>query len=312
MSDWGKLLRLVRRYTGDAFSPQNGYDLRKPLNFGQRMAVLRYANKINELTSQNHVLYKPKRGEKTEAFSFTGQSGWRKFNVAIVHAPNVKAKLSFEVDKSRPRGSRFIAIDRRNGQRYYHIPAKVFLDAEEEEDLSETEAYQQILEDYAADADIFLINAGESYMWGAGGGHEQVAKKIQAIFQNYGDSMFSAANKNSSHYSNWFRGVTGWTDFNDIRPAMADAFRKKRERAEKYHIDTKHKYRRLRDGSIGQFRDGELLDKFWIEEYQASYRVKYRLDGKRGQRTFDSLGEAKTFAASIEARGGTVTIEVVE
>lgn len=312
MSDFGKLLRLVRRYTGDAFSAQNGYDARKPLNFGQRMALLRYANKINELTASNHVLYKPKRGEKTEAFAFTGQAGWRKFDVAIVHSPNVAAQPTFGVDKSRPKGSRFVVTDKRNGQRYYHIPAKPFLAFDEDqEDLSETDFYKQILEDYASDVEIFLINAGESYMWGAGGGHDQVAKRIATIIQNYGESHFAAADKNSSHYRNWFKGVTGWTNFYDVSPAMGEAMKKKRERAEKYKIDTSHNYRTLRDGSIGKFQNGELVEKFRVAQPGTSYRVKYRLKNRNRGRTFETYDEAYAFLQWIIEQGGTGVIDQI-
>lgn len=269
MQDFGKLLRLVRRYTGDAFSAANGYDLRKPLNFGQRMAILRYANRIVELTSQPHVTYRPKRGQKTEAFSYTNQKGWSKFDTAIIHAPDASAKLVFDIDKRRPRGSRFVVTNSNTGQRYYHIPARAFLGFDEEdEDLSETEFYEGVLRDYAEDAEFFLIEAGESYMWGAGGGHAAVANKLEKIIQNYGSSNFSANDKNSSHYRNWFRGVTGYTNRFDIVPQIGQALQRQRERGEKYGIDPTRRFRRLKDGSIGEFRNGNLLGRFWIEEYE--------------------------------------------
>jgi len=238
------------------------------------MAIERYYNKIVELTARETVTYKPKRGEKTEAFAYTGQTGWRKFAVAIIHKPDRSARLTYQIDRSRPKGSRFVVTNRNTGQRYYHIPAKAFLWFEDYDlppefaaylaslgidpnDLSEEELYQYVIEFYAEDAEFFLIQAGEAYMWGAGGGREQVAEKIKTIINNYGEALFDASDPNSSYYGNWFKGVTGFTDRFDAFPMINTARAKIRARRERYKIRTPENttYRTLSDGSIGVFVD---------------------------------------------------------
>jgi len=290
LSDIAEKLRTVRRYTGDAFSAARGYSLNKKLNFGQRMAVERYFQKIMELTAKETVTYIPKRGEKTEAFAYTGQTGWRKFKYAIIHKPDRNAKLSFSIDKTRPRGSRFVVTNRLTGQRYYHIPSAAFLWFEDMQlpapltdwlkaqdidptTLNEEEFYQLVIEFYAEDAEFFLIQAGESYMWGAGGGPEQVAKKIATIINNYGEALFDASNPNSSYYGNWFRGVTGFTNRFDAFEGISEAMAKRRAWREKYKVRTPENttYRTLSDGSIGVFVDGVYTqERFYPQSYKGS------------------------------------------
>lgn len=280
MRDVRKLLPLVRRYTGDHFTPKNGYHAGKPLNFGQRMAVLKYAEKIEELISRPVVEYRPKRGEKTEAFEYTGQKGFRFFDRALVHKPDPDAELEFSIDKSRPKGSRFVPINKKTLQRYYHIPAKVFLDidflpdefiewlivekGEDLDEIAEEILFEYLIEWYSEDAEFFLIQAGESYMWGAGGSRDAVAEKIQTIVNNYGPSLFNANDKKSSYYGNWFKGVTAFTNRFDAFPMIAEAQRKKRERQEKYRLKGDSKWRMLKDGSFGRFEGGRLMERVYL------------------------------------------------
>lgn len=263
-----KQIEEVRRFTGDAFTSKNGYDLRKPLNFGRRMAVLKYYRKIEELISGPYQEYRPRtKQEKRSAFEYTGQNGYNKFSKAIISKISPSHDYTFSVDKSRPRGSQFVVTDKVSGQRYYHISAQVLLNAEEEaheNGENPNEYIEAVIEQYAEDANFFLIQAGESYMWGSAGGAEQVADKISLILQNYGASMFQANDKRSSYYGNWFRGVTAFTRRQDAYPLIAAGLRKKRERMEQYHLG-ESKFRRLKDGSIGEFRNGALLRRFFIE-----------------------------------------------
>lgn len=279
LRDVRKLLPLIRRYTGDHFTPANGYAMNKPLNFGQRMAVLKYAEKIAELTAKPFVTYRPKRGEKTEAFSYTGQSGFKYFDRAIIHKPDPNAELTFTIDRKRPKGSRFVPVNKKTGQRFYHIPANVFLDpdflpsefltwledqGEDVEEIAEDVLFEYLLEWYSGDAEFYLIQAGESYMWGAGGSKEAVAEKIQTIINNYGPSLFNANDKKSSYYGNWFKGVTAFTNRFDAFPMIAEAQKRKRERAEKYKLKGDAKWRVLKDGSFGRFEGGKLTERLYL------------------------------------------------
>lgn len=258
MDNWAlykEQLRAIRRFTGEAFSRERGYDARKKPNFGQRMAVLKYARKLDELMSRPVVFYKPKRGEKTAAFEYTGQRGYNKFDTAIVHKPNDAADLEFGIDRSRPKGSRFVVTDRRNGQQYIHIPANAFLTVDPSE-------YAAIIREYAPDAEFFMIEAGENYMWGAGGGAQKVGEKIKQILEQYGSNMFDANDHNSSHWRNWFRGVTGFTDHRDalahieVRHAAEKAFNAKYKIPENA---LKVKRRTSKHGRIALFANGRFL-----------------------------------------------------
>lgn len=232
------------------------------------MAVLKYFRKIEELTHSPYVEYTPRtRMEKREAFSYTGQTGLPRFTRALVRKVSAKIEETFYIDPSRPKGSRFVVQDKISGQRFYHIPGKVLLDAEEEAQENgenPNEYIEAVLEQYAEDAKFFLIEAGESYMWGSAGGSEQIAAKIGLILQNYGGSMFDASNKRSSYYGNWFKGVTGFTRRQDAYPMIEKGLLDRNARQQKYNLGP-NKYRRLKDGSIGEFRDGHLLKRFFVD-----------------------------------------------
>lgn len=278
-------LRLVRRFTGDAFKSDRGYDARKPLNFGRRMAVLKYADKIRELTSQPFDIYSPKRGEKTEAFEYTGQKGYRKFTYALVPKVNAASKQSYAIDRDRPKGSRFTVIDRASGQRYYHIPGRLFvqgidgilssndfiewldtmgygdpsdMDVDELEDLHD----EYLIDTYGEDAEFFIIQAGDSYMWSSGGDRRTIKGKIQGIKEKYGDAYFNAANPNSNHYSNWFRGVLAFTDRFDGHKLLSRGFAAKEARMDKYHIKTEQKWRILDGENYPSSRNGHWVAGF--------------------------------------------------
>jgi hypothetical protein len=251
----------VRQYTGEWFTPAHGYDARKPPSFGRRMAVLKYYRKIQELTSVETQVYTPKRGEKREAFNYTGQRGYGKFTKAIVRKVSPDQNLQFSIDKTRPKDHRFVATDVNTGRRYYNIPARMF-----DGDSIDTDFYRETLDEYAGDAEFFLITAGEAYMWGAGGGKAQIAAKLSEIFRNYSATQFDAHDKNSSYYGNWFRGVTGFTSRFDILPEIGRARKRQREYRERYGITTARKYRRLlgydNNGNrlMGVFENGTLIE----------------------------------------------------
>lgn len=263
MQDIRKKLEALRRVSNDGFSPAKGYDMRKPLSRSRIRTIEKYYDKLRELESRPHIRYKPKRGEKTEVFEYTGQKGMPKFNVGFVHKPNPEAKLKFTIDKSRPKGSRFVPLDTKTQQRYYHIPANVFL-------MADDAIFPDIIRHYAPDAEFFLIQAGEAYMWGAGGGPDKVSEKINKILTNYGASMFNANDRKSSYYGNWFRGVTGFTDRYDSFPMMSEAADRARKRRQKYKLkepapgERELKYRMLKDGSVGTFQNGELIARGYL------------------------------------------------
>lgn len=270
-------LKKVRRFTGDNFSAARGYDARKPLNFGQRMAILKYARKIDELTARPFVEYKPKRGEKTEAFNYTGQKGWRKFDRAIVYHPAPKHKLTFEIDKRLPPGHRFTVIDKgepgkpRAPSRYFNVPIKYFLVEGWEQHFDSFEDFvRAVMEQYAPEAELFLIQTADNYLFGSAGGIEQFATKLDQIFNNYGSDKFDPNNKNSSHYRNWLTGVKAFTSRFDILPEIGEGIRRRERNRERLlrpdqvqFIKSQGlwgmKIRRLRNGKYGVFQDGKFL-----------------------------------------------------
>jgi len=247
-------LAVVRRYTGDKFTPAKGYDARR-LNFGQRMAVLKYFNKIQQLTAKPFVEYTPRRGEKTEAFNYTGQKGYRAFTKAIVYHPDPTHKISFEVDKSLPKGSRFTVVDSgpknapRSPSRYFQIPARYFV--ANWEDYADTfeEYIQLILDEYAPGAELFLIKAGDGYMWGAGKGRSNLAAKLTELMQNYSAAFYDPNNKQSSYFGNWFQGVMAFTSRFDAFPAINRGLTVKREYAKRYRLPDV-KFKTLSDGRM--------------------------------------------------------------
>lgn len=265
-------LEKVRRYTGDRFTAARGYDLRKGLNFGQRMAVLKYARKIDELTAKPFVEYTPRRGEKRETFNYTGQKGYSAFTKAIIYHPDPTHKLSFEIDKTLPKGSRFTVIDRgpkerpRAPSRYFHIDARYFLADWQLYADSFEEYIQMVLDSYSPGAELFLIKAGDGYMWGAGSGRDALASKIDQLMTNYSSAYFDPNNKKSSYFGNWFRGVLAFTRREDAFPAIRRGLDQKRERLKKYRLPD-IKYRRLKDGRIVGYKDGVIVvPPFYVED----------------------------------------------
>lgn len=230
--------------------------------------MLKYFRKIEELTHSPYVEYTPKtKVEKREAFSYTGQTGLPRFKKAIVRKISGKIQEEFILDTTRPKGSQFVVKDKVSGQRFYHIPGKVLLAAEnsaQENGQNPNEYIEAVLEQYAEDAKFFLIEAGESYMWGSAGGRGQIADKISLILTNYSGNMFDANNSKSSYYGNWFKGVTGFTRRQDAYPMIEKGLIGARERREKYGLGP-NKFRRLKDGSVGEFKDGHLLRRFYID-----------------------------------------------
>ncbi len=288
-------LEIVRQYTGDAFYTKNGYRLNKVPNFGQRMAVLKYFNKIKELSSTETVTYTPKKGEKTEVFQYTGQTGYRKFNKAIIKKISPEQDLKFTFDKRKPKGQRFVVTDKQTGRIYMHIPARFFmleiddydpdfwpfvayeysLEGEDENDVLDqaydlVEALPEeasaalyfdfIIAKHTGEAQFFLIESGESYMWGSGGQRQQIAHKLVELFKTYSATNFDANDKRSSYYGNWFRGVTAFTSRYDVLPRIGQALKKRREYREKWKQHPSQNYRKLKNGLIGVFENGRLIN----------------------------------------------------
>lgn len=272
-------LKLIRPLTGGFFGASRGYALNRQPNFGQRMAVLKYARVVEELISVPVEIYSPKNAaELLDVLEETGQrKGFKRFKKAIVPKPPTPDDVDYSYDKKRPKGSRLVATSRKTGRRYYHIPADEFLDYDVSVDNEEfdTSVYEDIIREYAPDAEFFLIQAGESYMWGSalgdGGSLEGVADKIGQIFRNYSASMFDANDKNSSYIGNWFRGVTAFTSRYDAVERMRDALIRQAEFRNKFRT-TKERFRVTRDGQVRRFEDGVL--------WQGHHRLKGNLWGE--------------------------------
>lgn len=254
MASYKQQLKIVRQYTGDAFKAARGYDMRNAPNFGKKMAVLKYYRKVQSLMSSETVVYTPKRGEKAEAFNYTGQTGFRKFVKAIVRKISPDQDLSFEIDKTMPRGHRFTAVDNNTGRRYWNLPARLFMD-----DTLDWQQFSKIIKEYAPEAEFFLIQAGETYMWGAGGGPDAIAQKLAEVFRNYSAKQFDAHDKNSSYYGNWFGGISGFTSRFDVMPRIATALQNRRNYREKYRMHPTRSYRRLNNDMMGVFENGTLI-----------------------------------------------------
>jgi hypothetical protein len=255
-------LRLIRRFTGDRFSAGRGYDGRKKLSRKRQKTIDRYFDAITELTARPHEIYKPRRGEKKEVFEYTGQKGYAYFDRGIVHKPDEEAEYSFDFDRERPKGSRFQVINKNTGERSWHVPAEPFWEIDEDvldtpDDL--TGYYQDILDEYAEDAEVFLINAGEHHMWGSAGGAPQVADKLADLMNQYGSRYFDPFNKNSNHINNWFRGITAFSSDRDVAPYIEERAAKEIKRREERHMIEGTRIRILRDGSVGQYINGRLV-----------------------------------------------------
>ena len=261
--DIRKKLEQVRRVTGDKFSAKKGYDLRKPLSKRRVATIEKYYDMLIELTNRPYVEYRPKKGERKEAFEYAGQSHYPRFDRAFIHRVDPDAEMSFVLDKARPKGSRFVAFNKQSGQAFYHIPASAFVETMDEDleaqGIDPGEHYADILRDYAEDAELFLINTGSHYMWGSPGQHESVGEKIAELFRNYSAGNFDANNPNSHYVGNWFTGVTAFTRAFDAFPLMNERMHAEAKRREERHITTDEKYRVLKSGDIGVFLRGRLI-----------------------------------------------------
>lgn len=266
LNDYKEQLKRVRKYTGNAFSPARGYSASKRPNFGQRMAVLKYDRKIDIVTKYDYVIYKPKRGEKTEVLNATSHKGYKFFNVAIIQKINRKSKPRIVVDKTRPKGSQVVLIDTRKDskQRQYYMDASLFLEAimhaDEDEDLA-IEYIIDVLEEYSSDAQFYLIKAGDFYQWGSEtglrGDKKDIAKKIISLLNNYNVDKFDETS--SSYFGNWFAGVTGFTSRYDAMDYITAAYRNRRDYMDENKIDLSLMYtkiRMLKDGTFARYESG--------------------------------------------------------
>lgn len=225
----------------------------------------KYFNLILELTDRPHRIYRPKKGEKREAFEFTGQKSHPRFTVAIVPVPIENDPYTFYLDKSRPKGSRFVMQNRRTRERSWHIPAEVFVD--EDPELFDDDAdidpgfFEAVLEQYAEQGPrhTYVIEAGEYHMWGASGRIPKVSAKLADLFKEYGSDRFDRFDKNSHWIGNWFRGVQVYTNPDEFATyAMRQAEKKATYLRERPGLDPFTKYRALKSGDIGMFVRGKL------------------------------------------------------
>lgn len=264
LSDLTDKLRALRRYTGDRFSPARGYDARKPLSRSRKRTIERYYTQLVELTSRPHKVITPPRGAKREAFEFTGQVHFPKFVKAILHTPDPDAKYTFEIDKTRPKGSRFIVINQRTREKSWHIPAAVFLeqnpDLYDEDQDTPPEFFEEIIYEYAENGEVYLIESGDYYMWGSAGTPQSVSEKLSDLFKQYGAGNFDVTDKNSHFIGNWFRGIQVFQDARDLRPYLEDRVRHEAERIKERGIPAFTKYRVLKSGAIGTFYRGKLVN----------------------------------------------------
>jgi hypothetical protein len=260
-------LDVIRRFTGNKFSAANGYDLRKPLSKRRVKTIERYYQEVMRLTSRDYQTFVPKKGWKKEAFEFTGQRGFNYFQKAIIQKPDPEANYTFELDKSRPKGSRFIMYDRKRGEKIWHIPASAFWEIEDDEiygDPDELSAfYSDVLDEYAEEAEIYMIQNGDYHMWGSAGGRDKVAQKIADLMKQYGSDNFDPNDKHSHHIDNWFSGVTAYARVEDVWPYITERSAAFIERNRERGTDGRLKARILRNGNFGAFIDGRL-------EYQVS------------------------------------------
>lgn len=266
-TDLATKLRTIRRLTGDKFTAAKGYDLRKPISKARARTINRYFQLAVELTARPHAIYHPGkiRGAKSEAFEYTGQKGYPRFQVAIVHTPDETAKYAFEVDRTRPKGARFVMTNQRTGERSWHIPARVFLDEnellfDEDQDIP-PEFFEGIIEEYAERGQVYVIEAGESHMWGNAGTPRSVGEKLSELFKTYGAGNFNPADPNSHFVGNWFRGVQVYSP-DDFSPYMLDRMKAGVERQTKTGMRPGEHFRQLRSGDIGHFYRGTLIQVF--------------------------------------------------
>jgi len=283
-------LALVRKYTGDRFSAARGYDLRKPMSAARVRTIHRYFTMIEELTSRPHKIFVPPKGTRKEIFEFTGQKTHPRFKKAIVVLPDATQTYRWEIDKSRPKGSRFTLVNKRTKERMWHIPAEMF-DQEysqaydeniwDEEELS-PEFFADVLEEYAVEDAVYMIESGDYHMWGSAGEIPHVAEKMAKLFKEYSHDRFDRYDKHSSWIGNWFRGVQVFGT-RDALSYMAERGQADIERLyDRYgnsaplmqftHI------RMLKSGDVAQFKHGELkasVPRSQIKGYDAKNRLHH-------------------------------------
>lgn len=221
---------------------------------------------ILELTARPHKIIVPVKGTKKETFEFTGQNKHPKFVKAIIHTPDPNARYIFAIDKTRPKGSRFTVINRRTHERSWHVPARVFLDENEnlydEDEEIPAEFFEDVLTEYAERGEVYLIEAGEHHMWGSAGHIPRVAEKLSDLFKQYGAGNFDATDRNSHFIGNWFRGVQVFSDARDFMPYAQDRIRAEAKRLTEYGLDPFTKFKILKTGAIGRFYKGQLVQTF--------------------------------------------------
>lgn len=217
-------LRILRRYTGDYFTAQNGYNFRKPLTKARQRTVIRYLDKIRELTLGHYAIVTPERGQKRELFQYTTQTGYAKFKVALVKTPK-KTKTEVIFDKSRPRGDRISINYPRLKQREVKITKEhilYFLS------IDDKEQFVEFIEQQAPDANTFLINTEGGSMWArTAGDPEAVADIVFELAEKYGTQFFS---RNAySHFDNWIESISCFTNDAEASRYIAERHQHKME-----------------------------------------------------------------------------------
>lgn len=269
MTDLSDKLRIVRKFTGHRFGPGRGYDARKSLSRSRQRTINKYYEIVRELTDRPHKIIVPKKGQKRETFSFTGQLHMPKFVKAIIVVPDAGAQYKFFMDKQRPKGSRFTMINRRTGEKSWHIPASAFLDENEllyEEDQDNPpEFFQAVLEEYAVGGQVYMIEAGEYHMWGSAGTVETISQKISELFKQYSAGVFDANDANSHFVGNWFRGIQVYSPteaavyMGERAEHEAKRIREFNEKAGGNVMQFGRRFRLLKSGDIGEFVFGKLV-----------------------------------------------------
>lgn len=256
-------LKIVRKYTGHNFSLARGYDGRKNLSRSRQKTIAKYFDIIYELSGRAHKLYTPPKGAKREVFAFTGQDRTPKFTKAIIYLPDADATYKFEIDKNRPKGSRFVVTNKKTHERSWRIPAEVFLDENEalfdEDEDTDPDFFEGVLEEYGQDGAAYMVEAGDYHMWGSAGPRSQVANKLSDLFKNYGAGHFDPYDRNSHFIGNWFRGVQVFADPLDLLPYKVERYRNDLENQKKFGRGFGEHIRTLADGSMVRFVGGKMI-----------------------------------------------------
>lgn len=261
----------MRRFTGDKFSAKRGYDLRKPLSKARARTINKYFTMIEELTSRPHKIIVPPKGTRKEIFEFTGQKSHPRFSRAIVTIPDPNVSYTWEIDKSQPKGSQFVLINKATKERLWHIPAEMF-DAKYEENFGENiwdeeelspQFFADVLEEYAAQDQVYMIEAGEFHMWGTAGHIGRVSEKMAELFKQYSHDRFDRYDSNSNWIGNWFRGVQVY-GMASAGSYIDDRLNHEVKRLQERYGDRAsdmmfRKTRVLKDGSVAEFYQGKVV-----------------------------------------------------